>query len=169
MKHLAGHLMVSLFILLATGCGQEKKEKKAFKYESKQSQQKKETATTPAVSATDAIPIDMTNKGIGPVKSMSLTSEIDQNLATEGAAVFKNMCTACHKVDKKFIGPSLAGVLERRAPEWVMNMMLNPEEMTKKDPIARQLLMAANGAPMANQNLTEEQARAILEYLRTLK
>ena len=50
-----------------------------------------------------------------------------------------------------------------------MNMILNPEEMIANDPIAKQLLVEANGAPMANQHLTEEQARAILEYFHTIE
>jgi hypothetical protein len=41
--------------------------------------------------------------------------------------------------------------------------------MVEKNPIARKLLIAHNGSPMANQNLTEEQARAVVEYFRTLK
>jgi hypothetical protein len=49
-----------------------------------------------------------------------------------------------------------------------MNMILNPEQMVKEDPIAKKLLVEYNMAPMANQNLTEEQARKILEYFRTL-
>jgi cytochrome c len=40
--------------------------------------------------------------------------------------------------------------------------------MIQKDPIAKQLLIEANSAPMANQNLTETEARAILEYFRSL-
>ena len=48
-------------------------------------------------------------------------------------------------------------------------MILNPEEMIANDPIAKQLLLEANGAPMANQHLNEEQARAILEYFRTIE
>jgi hypothetical protein len=49
-----------------------------------------------------------------------------------------------------------------------MNMILNPEVMIKKDPIAKKLLDEFDGAPMANQNLTEDQARQVLEYFRTL-
>ena len=49
-----------------------------------------------------------------------------------------------------------------------MNMILNPEEMVINDPIAKDLLIKFNGAPMANQNLDEDQARAILEYFITL-
>jgi cytochrome c len=107
------------------------------------------------------------NKGIGPVKSITL-GEIDTQLAEEGSKIYQEMCTACHKADKKFIGPAPKGLLDRRTPEWAMNMILNPDEMTQKDPIAKQLLIEANGAPMANQNLTEEQARKVLEYIRTL-
>jgi len=109
----------------------------------------------------------MDNKGIGPIKSIEL-GEIDQSLVAEGLKVYESMCTACHRVDKKFIGPAPKDILTRRSPEWVMNMILNPEEMIKDDPIAKKLLVEANGAPMANQNLTEEQARAVLEYFRTL-
>ena len=111
----------------------------------------------------------MENKGIGPISSMELPSEIDATLASEGENVFNAMCTACHKVGAKFIGPAPNGILSRRSPEWVMNMILNPEEMVQKDPIARDLLIEYNGAPMANQNLTEDQARAVLEYFRTLE
>jgi len=78
------------------------------------------------------------------------------------------MCTACHRADKKFIGPAPVGILKRRSPEWVMNMILNPEQMVKEDPLAKELLLEFNGAPMTNQNLSKEDARAVLEYFRTL-
>ncbi len=110
----------------------------------------------------------MKNKGIGPVKSITL-GDIDQALADKGKQGFKDHgCKACHKIKKRYIGPALKGVTERRTPEWIMNMMLNPEEMVAKDPIAKKLL-AEYSAPMANQHLTEEQAREILEYFRTNK
>lgn len=109
-----------------------------------------------------------TNNGIGPIKSLDLPSEIDAELAAKGKESFEAKCTACHKVTKKFIGPNPTGILTRRTAAWVMNMILNPDEMTLKDPIAKKLLIEANGAPMANQNLSEDEARAVLEYFRTL-
>lgn len=109
-----------------------------------------------------------TNVGIGPITDLTLPDEIDEALAAEGEAVYQLKCTACHKPDKQFIGPAPKGILEKRTPEWVMNMILNPEEMVAKDPIAKQLLIKFNGSPMANQNLTEAEARAVLEYFRTL-
>ena len=49
-----------------------------------------------------------------------------------------------------------------------MNMILNPDGMLKEDPIAQALLKEYNNTPMLNQNLSEEEARAVAEYLRTL-
>ncbi len=109
------------------------------------------------------------NKGIGPVKELTLPETIDNTMAEAGKEIFVAKCTACHKPDKKYIGPAPKGVLERRSPEWIMNMILNPEEMIKDDPIAKQLLRDNNGAVMANQDLTEDEARKVLEYFRTLK
>ena len=124
-------------------------------------------ADTPSEEPTEeANPMD--NKGIGPISSITLADEIDQTMADKGQEIYEAKCTACHKPEEKFIGPAPKGVLDRRSPEWVMNMILNPEEMTQKDPDARALLIEFNGSPMANQNLTEEDARNVLEYFRTL-
>ncbi|MDU8886493.1 cytochrome c [Yeosuana sp. MJ-SS3] len=156
-----------LFLALLLGCGgKEEKKKESFTIQ-------KPTETKEVVDKTENIPaskkIDLQNKGVGPITSLSLSPEIDQTMVAHGADVFKKMCTACHRPDKKFIGPAPTGILERRSPEWVMNMILNPEEMVQKDPLAKELLIEFNGSPMANQNLTEEEARAVLEYFRTLK
>jgi hypothetical protein len=48
-----------------------------------------------------------------------------------------------------------------------MNMVLNPVEMTQKDPTAQELL-ATYLTQMTFQNVSEEDARAILEYFRQL-
>jgi len=115
---------------------------------------------------TEPIMIDpMKDKGVGKIKSLTL-GDIDDAMVAEGEAVFKLKCTACHKISKRFVGPGLKGVTERRTPEWIMNMMLDPELMVQENATAKQLL-AEYSAPMANQSLTEEEARAILEYLRT--
>ncbi len=108
------------------------------------------------------------NKGIGPITTVTLDAEVNQTMADAGKEVYEAKCTACHKAEKKYIGPSPKGILENRSPEWIMNMILNPDEMVKEDPIAKALLMEFNGTPMANQNLTEEEARSILEYFRTI-
>ena len=105
-------------------------------------------------------------KGLGPIKEVKL-GEIDQELVKKGEEIYNIKCTACHAPDKAKLGPAPAGIMNRRSPEWIMNMILNPEEMAMKDPIGRGLLMKYNTV-MANQGLTEADARAVLEYFRTL-
>lgn len=112
--------------------------------------------------------IDLSNKGIGPIKELIFDEDIDDELAKNGSVLFLQKCTACHKTDKKFIGPSMKGLYDKRAPEWVMNMLLNPTEMIEKDPIAKQQYNDYNQVLMIDQNLTEDEARALAEYLRTL-
>lgn len=107
-------------------------------------------------------------KGTGPISEVNLNGEIDNSEAEEGKKVFEAKCTACHKTDKRFIGPAITGITKRRSPEWIMNMILNPEGMVKEDPIGKLLFIEYNGSPMANQNLTEPEARQVLEYFRTL-
>ena len=153
-----------LGLTILTGCGDgEKKEASPYGKTTEQPTETKAVNTTPA-----SVRIDLTNKGIGPIKSVTLGAEIDKEMAAKGEEVYKMNCTACHKVDKKFIGPAPKGILERRTPEWVMNMIMNPDEMTQKDPLAKDLLVEFNGSPMANQHMSEEQTRQMLEYFRTL-
>lgn len=148
-------ILLMVITLSMISCGGSDKSKKEAPEAVKQEEKSEVSSADP-----------MLNKGIGPISSVTL-GEIDQALVTQGEVVFKAKCTACHKISKKFVGPALKGVTQRRSPEWIMNMTLNPEEMIQKDPIAKQLLAEANGAPMANQNITEEEARALLEYFRT--
>ncbi|UJH68470.1 c-type cytochrome [Allomuricauda sp. SCSIO 65647] len=160
-------VLLFTFLMIACGGKQEKKEE-GFSVERKKTTEKKvETNTAETVKPSERI--DLTNKGVGPIKSITIDDEIDQAMVTQGEEVYNQMCLACHRVGKKFIGPAPNGILERRTPEWVMNMILVPEKMVKEDPLAKDLLIEFNGSPMANQGLTEEQARAIIEYFRTLK
>ncbi|WP_318345488.1 c-type cytochrome [Flagellimonas baculiformis] len=163
-----------IFLLLALilmGCGGKKEEKKeeGFSLQRKKAPTEQPVETNATTEAKASERVDMSTKGVGPVKSVTLAPEIDQTLAANGKGIYEQMCMACHRVGKKFIGPAPNGVLERRTPEWVMNMILNPQEMVQQDPLAKDLLQEFNGSPMSNQGLTEEQARAILEYFRTLQ
>ncbi|SRR5680860_95402 len=155
------------FALMACG-GKEEKKKEGFSMERKKAATEQSAETTADKGTLPSEKVDLTNKGLGPVKSITLDPEIDQALAAKGKEVYDQMCIACHRTDKKFIGPAPKGILERRTPEWIMNMILNPQVMVKEDPLAKALMQEFNGSPMADQNLTEDQARAVLEYFRTL-
>ncbi len=162
-------ILYVLAVFLLFSCGEKKKKEEDFsiKREKQATEATEKKETTPTVKASERI--DLTNKGVGPVKSVTLTENIDAEMVKRGEDLYNQLCLACHRIGQKFIGPAPNGVLKRRTPEWVMNMILNPELMVKEDPLAKELLIEFNGSPMANQGLTEEQARDILEYFRTLE
>ncbi|PKP44202.1 MAG: cytochrome C [Bacteroidetes bacterium HGW-Bacteroidetes-13] len=124
-----------------------------------------ESVSTPEQTATTL----KKGSGIGPVKAFRLPDEVDAAMAETGKQVFTQKCTACHIIGKKLIGPDLTGVVDRRRPEWIMNMIMNPIEMLSKDPEAKALLAEYNNLPMTNQNVPQDEARALLEYFRTLQ
>ena len=105
--------------------------------------------------------------GIGPVTEAVTLGALDQTLVKEGSAIFTEKCSACHKADERYVGPPLGGVTEQRTPAYVLNMILNPQEMYEKHPDAHKLL-AEYMTQMPNQQLTRDDARAVVEYLRTL-
>ncbi len=104
------------------------------------------------------------SKGVGPVSSVKIGA-LDTKLASSGRAVFGAKCAACHKMEERYVGPALKGVTLRRTPEWIMNMILNPGQMVQEDEVAMELL-AEYMAPMASQNLTQDEARSVLELFR---
>ncbi len=160
--------VATIFSVILIGCG-GKEEKKNDGFSVDRQKTTKAAETAPLV---DEVPaskrITLGDKGVGQIKEITLDAEINQEMAAAGAELFKTNCTACHKIDKRFIGPSPVGILERRSPEWIMNMILDPKLMTEEDQCAKDLLVEFNGAAMSNQNLTVEQVRSILEYYRTL-
>ena len=154
-------------ILISCGGKEEKKEEGLKIGQKPKVEQKEDEPVSDEIPASQRITLD--NKGVGKIKNLELPATIDDAMVERGAAIFKTNCTACHKIGKRFIGPSPSGILERRSPEWIMNMILDPQLMVAEDRCAKDLLIEFNGAAMANQNMTEAQARDILEYFRTLK
>ena len=105
--------------------------------------------------------------GIGPITEVvTLPAAVDEKMAEHGEEVFNQKCAACHKLEERYVGPALGKVLERRSPAFVMNMILNPQDMIEQHPVTKQLL-AEFMSFMPNQNLTQDEARAVLEYIRS--
>lgn len=152
------NLIYVLFISWSVALSSCSGDQNASPEENKSSNEK--AATTEPVS-TDP----MKNKGIGPIKNVDLKDDLQEVYVTRGENIFESKCTACHKFEERYVGPPLKGVTERRTPEWIMNMILNPEEMGKNDPIGNELL-AEYMTQMTNQNITEDEARYLLEYFR---
>ena len=101
--------MTLLFSLLLISCGGKEEKKEGFSVDrSKATEQSSE-----ASSATDAVPaskrITLEEKGVGQIKEITLDPQINTEMAAAGEAIFKSNCMACHKIDKRFIGPSPKG------------------------------------------------------------
>lgn len=162
-------------LLILMGCKfSSKKDADSFEYKSNEpptekSTSEQDTNSEPVeIADVSSVPIDLKNKGIGPIKRVRFRKNVEKDLADEGQQLFQRYCVACHFTDRKMIGPAMTGIFERRSPEWVMNLLLNPIQMLGEDPIGIALLEEYNGVMMLDQNLSEDQARAITEYLRTL-
>lgn len=122
--------------------------------------------TTPApASATPTLPAGFyTAEMIDP----PLTAEIDPAMIDEAMGIFNAKCKACHGLtEEKVVGPGWKGVYKEGKGAWIMNMMLHTQWMVENDPEA-QALVEETKTIMPDQELTEEQARAMLELIRSL-
>ena len=69
--------------------------------------------------------------------------------------------------ENRVVGPGWKGITTRREPAWIMNMILNIDVMLSDDPEAQKLLEQCL-VRMPNQNLSKEEGREVLEFMRTL-
>jgi cytochrome c551/c552 len=105
-------------------------------------------------------------KGIGKFTNVELTHPLDQKMVSVGKSIYDVKCGSCHKLtDEKLVGPGWKGVTDRRKPEWIMNFVTNPDEMLDKDAEAKAMLEICM-VRMPNQNLSDDEARHILEFMR---
>src|SRR6266487_5921931 len=106
------------------------------------------------------------SKGIGRFKEVKLTHPLDEDMIAKAQLIYNAKCFACHKLTtEKLVGPGWKGVTDRREPEWIMNFITNTQVMLDKD-LAAESMMVTCVVRMPNQDLTDEQARQILEYMR---
>ena len=121
---------------------------------------------TKAKTDTVVVFVGINNKGIGRFKNVKLTSPLDEKMVAKGQAVYQTKCFACHKLTTELlVGPGWSGVTDRRTPEWIMNWITNTKVMLNKD-LAAQADMVVCLIRMPNQDLTDEQARDALEFMR---
>lgn len=121
------------------------------------------TSNEPATTETPAASSD--GKGVGEIKEVALNDPLNPTMVEKGKAVYDLKCSACHKLtDQRVVGPGWKGVTERRQPVWILNMIMNTEAMLDKDPQAQKLLEECL-TRMPNQNLSQEDARNVLEFM----
>lgn len=123
------------------------------------------TATTETPATTDAAASDP-ERGIGKYTNVELTHPLDPKMVEEGKTMFDVKCSSCHKLsDEKLVGPGFGGITDRHSPEWIMNFLTNTDEMIDKDPKAQAMLEVCM-VRMPDQNLTDDNARHVLEFMR---
>ena len=91
---------------------------------------------------------------------------IDATRQKEGRKLYNNLCASCHKLDRKLIGPALAGVTERRENDWLKAWIKNNAALRAsgdRDAIA--IFNEYNGSVMsAFPQLSDAQIDDILYY-----
>ncbi len=108
------------------------------------------------------------HRGEGKFDKVVLNAKLDEAMAVNGEKVSAVKCGSCHKIsEEKLVGPGWKGVTSRRTPEWIMNFITNTDEMLNKDPAAQAQLEICL-VRMPNQNLSDADARALLEYMRKI-
>ena len=98
---------------------------------------------------------------------VELTTPLNQEWVAAGKSIYDLKCQSCHKLnDEKVVGPGWKGVTTRREHHWIMNMITNVDMMLEKDPEAQKLLEQCL-VRMPNQNISKDDARHILEFMRS--
>ena len=141
-------------VLIACGGGEEKKSDATVT-----------TSEKPAAGTTDNPTYDPV-RGEGKFKDVEVSPTLDKTMADAGEKVFSVKCASCHKLtDEKLVGPGWTGVSSRHTAEWIMNFSTNPDPMITKDPKAQAMLELCL-VRMPNQNLTDDDARHVYEFMR---
>ena len=105
-------------------------------------------------------------KGIGKFTHIDLPATIDKSMVTAGQQIYDLKCSSCHRLDNtKLVGPGWKGVTQRRKPEWIMNFVTNTDENLDRNATAQTLLEECM-VRMPNQNLSDDDARHVLEFMR---
>jgi mono/diheme cytochrome c family protein len=114
----------------------------------------------------DANPDYDPERGKGKFTNVEVAATLDPAMAAAGEKVYNVKCAACHKLsEEKLVGPGWKDVTKRHKAEWIMNFVTNPDEMIDKDPKAQAMLEICM-VRMPNQNISDEDARSLYEFMR---
>ena len=151
MKYLAQIIAAALLALTISACGGEET-----------SNQRSNQASEAEQGLTD---FEMEH-GIGPVtERVQVDDELDREMIEIGRNIYEMKCEMCHNMQGRMVGPPLGDVMNNRSPEFVMNMILNPGGMVRNHPEGEKMLQDYMTV-MPFQNVKEDEARAIVEFLR---
>ncbi|MCF6349541.1 MAG: c-type cytochrome [Flavobacteriaceae bacterium] len=100
-------------------------------------------------------------------KQTTETQTVDPIVA-KGKKIFKANCIACHKLNKKVLGPALFGITDKRDRDWLHKWIKDNNALRKSgDALAKQVFEEHNKMPMnAFPQLSEEDIDAMLAYFK---
>ncbi|NUM31244.1 MAG: c-type cytochrome [Bacteroidetes bacterium] len=154
MKSIKKVFYVALMSFIVVSCGSNSQKTT----DSTSNQDEKEVSNDP--------PSYDPKRGTGKFTKVEVGEKLDEKMATEGKKSYDVKCSSCHKLtDEKLVGPGWKGVSQKRTPEWIMNFITNTDEMLNKDPEAQAQLEICL-VRMPNQNLGDDEARHLLEFMR---
>jgi len=160
MKYLISFILAAAISCLSIQCGSKPGTATENKTSAKDSQRIVIKSDTVFIMA------GINSKGIGRFQDIKLTHPLDEKMVERGRSIYQSKCFACHKLTKELlVGPGWTGVTDRRKPEWIMNWITNTKVMLDRD-LAAQADMAVCLIRMPNQDLTDDQARDVLEFMR---
>ena len=86
--------------------------------------------------------------------------------APDGQSLFEQKCKACHTIGGgRSVGPDLKGISGKRDSEWLVRFTAAPDRLIAQEDLIAKELVAEFGLPMPNLGVSEEEARAIIEYI----
>ncbi len=151
------YLAVICGLLVACGGNSSEEEKNPYAMEG---------GTPEAQAAANANPSYDPERGEGKFTKVDVSPTLDEKMAGSGQKVYEVKCNSCHKLtDEKLVGPGWKDVTQRHKAEWIMNFVTNPDVMLDKDPKAQAQLEICL-VRMPNQNINDEEARTLYEFMR---
>ena len=108
-------------------------------------------------------------EGKGVKKTTATTSNAAADpLVAKGKKIFKTNCAACHKLDKKLIGPALGGVTEKRDVEWLKKWIKDNNALRKSGDATAKQVFEENGkmAMPPFPQFSDEDLNAVIAYLK---
>lgn len=106
-------------------------------------------------------------KGVALLLTGCLVVSLADVNAQDGAAIFKQKCSACHKIGEgKFVGPDLKDVTTRRSEEWLLKWTKSSTALIAsgdKDAVA--IFNEFNKMAMVDFDLPDADIKAIFAYI----
>lgn len=101
---------------------------------------------------------------VGFVFISSATAQTDVN---RGKKLFNSNCAACHRLNKKLIGPALANISEKRSKDWTLAFIKDSQKMVKAGDVeAVKVYKEYKNVPMQSYKyIKDEDILNIIAYL----